>query len=173
MEAWGQEQVSHLVTLLHSPFARDSLSSEEEDAVLRVAQVTVLGQSSPGTRDLAWEAGRADLIEIVLQVHGRGAPSFVVALFLEPSSDGVDDSFTAAELQLRLAEVLCHLFGYGGQQGFRFETSKSLAWWLPFFFFNAIKEALAIQETMGPECGLHSAMMLTMAWRARTSWAKA
>ena len=54
---------------------------------------------------------------------------FVVVVFQEPSSDGVDDGLTAIrgpESQLRWA-VAFHVSGHCGQQGFRCETTKILS----------------------------------------------
>ena len=55
---------------------------------------------------------------------------FVVVVFPELTSDGVDDGFTAVlgcEPRLCWSEVTCHVFGNGSRQGFRCETSKSLS----------------------------------------------
>ena len=59
----------------------------------------------------------------------------VVVVFPEPTSDGVDDDFTAvlgSERQLCRSEVPCHAFGNSSQQGGRCETSKSFSdgYWL-------------------------------------------
>ena len=76
--------------------------------------------------------------------------------------------FAVTELQLRRVEEASHVFGHCGQQAFRCETSKSLShghWAVAAVFLNAVSEARAIQETMGP--GMWpSAMMPTTEWRA-------
>ena len=92
------------------------------------------------------------------------------SLFLEASSDDVDDGSTAdrgPEPQLS-----CRVLGNGGQQGFRCETTKSLSYGhrsvVAVFLFSAVQEIVAIQETMMPSM-LPAAMMRTTPWRDRIS----
>ena len=62
MDAEGEEHGSQEVALLYVPFARDSLSSEQDEAVARIAQVTVPGQPwrySPKLPQEAWSRGTA------------------------------------------------------------------------------------------------------------------
>ena len=103
----------------------------------------------------------------------RGTALFVVVVFPEPSPAGVDDGFTASlgfEPSLCWSGVRCHVLENRNQKGFRCETSKGFTdgRWLLSFFFKAVREALATQETMGPAM-LPSAMMRTTAWKVRTS----
>ena len=78
--------------VLHSPFARDSLC-EQDEAVVRVALFTVPGQPKRNPADLTQEAGPVE-VERALQVSQK-ASTFAVAVALEPSSIGMDDSVTA------------------------------------------------------------------------------
>ena len=67
-------------------FTWDFLWSKQDDAVAQVAQVA---------SDLTQEAGTVDLVERALQVHCQKASSFVIAVSLKPSLNGVDDGLTA------------------------------------------------------------------------------
>ena len=63
VDVMGDEQGS---TLLTFAFARDFLRPEQDEAVVRVAQVSVAGQSERNSSDFSQEAGRVDLVERVL-----------------------------------------------------------------------------------------------------------
>ena len=62
-----QKEGSNGVALLDSPCALDSLRSEQNDAVVRAAPVTVLGKSRCDSPDFSPEAGPIDLVERVLR----------------------------------------------------------------------------------------------------------
>ena len=74
--AEGELQGSQAVALLRSSL------SEQDKAVARVAQVTVLGQCGRDASDFAHEAGLVNRVERALQVHGENVSSFVVAVAL-------------------------------------------------------------------------------------------
>ena len=100
-----------------------------------------------------------NLVGSVVQIHGQEASFFVVVVFLEPSSDGVGGGFTAvneSQLRRRSYRVMSSETVASGAFAVRRQRRSSTATgrWPPSFFFNAVSEALAMQETTGQGCCL-------------------
>ena len=119
----GRVPESRPVALLDFPVALDFLQSEHHEAVVRVPQTTIHGQSWRHSLDSPQEPGP---VERALQVHGQQASSSVIVVALKPSSDGQWPRSRFSVPNCNCVEAACHAFGHCGQQGLRRKTSKSL-----------------------------------------------
>ena len=129
------------VALLNSPSAGDFLGIEQDEAVVRVAQVAVPRQTWRDSPDFSQEEGPVDLVELVLEVQSRRVAAQI-------SAAGVDDGLaTVSSSKSQLCKML---LGHYSRLGFGCEACRSSlhSRRLPSLHFNAVREALVIEETM-------------------------
>ena len=105
------------VALLHTLFAQDLCWAKQNKAVVRMAQVTISGQSasrrfSRRKQDLSvWLKALSKSRVWCFGSHRRMVWTTASQRFFGPAP------------MLRRSEAKCHVFGNSGQQGFRSETS--------------------------------------------------
>ena len=152
-----------------SRFAQEFLRSEQDGAVVRVAQDTLPGKTGRNSSDLTQEARPVDLVERGLQDRGQEVPPIVafwshrLMAWTMASQPFVIPSFSSPG---RRYGVMVPSKVFAVRQRKLSPTASGRC--PPSFFSDAEREALAVQETVGLGM-LPPAMVHTTTWRARTS----